>query len=166
MICGVDPGNEGALALLDAKGGLIDVVDMPAVEIKVAGSDRMRVAPAGLAEILRRWNPAHVVIERVQGLPTDGGARAFAFGFAAGAVAGVVATLGLPMTYVTPQKWKAASGVTKDKETCRQRALELWPAHAGKFARKSVDGDRAEACLIARYGIMALRLVELGNAAA
>ncbi len=165
MILGVDPGNLGALALLDARGGIIDVQDMPAVEIKVSGSDRARVAPAGLADLLRRWQPAHAVIERVHGLPTDGGARAFAFGFAAGAVGGVVAALGIPMTYVSPQKWKAASGVTKDKETCRQRVLELYPAHAGLFARQK-DADRAEAVLLARYGIMALRLVELGRAAA
>lgn len=165
MICGVDPGSSGALALLDARGNLLDVRDMPSAEIKVSGNDRKRIVPAELALILREWAPAHVVIERVQGLPSDGGARAFAFGYAAGAVGGVVATLGYPMTFVSPQKWKKASGVTSDKETCRMRALELWPMHAAWFARK-LDADRAEAALLARYGIMALRLVELGRTAA
>ena len=160
MIAGIDPGNQGALALLDSRGNLLNVMDMPSVEVKVSGSDRHRVVPAELARILRYWAPNHVVIERVQGLPTDGGARAFAFGYAAGAVGGVVAALGIPMTFVTPQAWKKASGVTADKETCRMRALELWPKHANDFRLKTRP-DRAEAALIALYGIKALRIIEL-----
>ena len=42
-------------------------------------------------------------------------------------------------------------GVTKDKDSSRARALELWPERAELFKRKK-DADRAEAALLAEWG--------------
>jgi crossover junction endodeoxyribonuclease RuvC len=76
----------------------------------------------------------------------------FSFGFSAGLVDGVLAGLGIPTTYVTPQSWKRAAGLTSDKSAVRLRAAQLFPDMAKHFARVKDDG-RAEAALIARYGV-------------
>jgi hypothetical protein len=51
---------------------------------------------------------------------------------------------------VTPQRWKKLMGVTADKNTSRQLAINLWPDQAHLFARVK-DVDRAEAALIAEW---------------
>jgi len=67
-----------------------------------------------------------------------------------GAIQGVVQTLGNPLHFVTPQKWKKAAGlIGADKDYARTKALQLYPD--ADLARKK-DIGRADAILIARYG--------------
>ena len=74
----------------------------------------------------------------------------FAEGY--GSLLGALGVLRVPVHHVTPTVWKKGEGVTADKSTSRQRACELWPTESHRFARVKDDG-RAEACLIARYGL-------------
>jgi len=53
--------------------------------------------------------------------------------------------------YVTPSKWKAHFGLTRDKGVSRGMAMQRFPEYAEKFKRVKDDG-RAEAALIALYG--------------
>lgn len=89
-------------------------------------------------------------MEQVHAMPRQGVSSTFAFGKACGMIDGVVAARGLPVTYVTPHKWKKAMGVTADKNSSRQAAINLWPSEAELFKRVR-DADRAEAALIAQY---------------
>jgi hypothetical protein len=68
-----------------------------------------------------------------------------------GALRTVVALCNIPYQLVTPGKWKNHFRLDSDKEKARALAIRLWPG-CGHFERKR-DHGRAEAALIARYGI-------------
>lgn len=146
MIVGIDPGATGAIAWLDDFGRLIAVRDLPVVR----GEGLM---PAVLAEILREPHrtPIHAFLERVAARPGAGVSGMFNFGRGYGMIEGVLAACGIPVTLVTPSKWKGSLRVPADKGACRARAAQLWPGLAGTFARSKDDG-RAEAALIGLYG--------------
>ncbi len=149
-ICGVDPGCSGALALLDESGNLLECEDMPTVKIKSGKTAKARLACGELVRLLREWAPDVVVIELVGGMPGQGAASSFQFGYAAGGLEGACAALGLSVQYTSPVVWKRAMKVTSDKETSRLLAMRRWPGSSKQFARKSDDG-RAEAALIAEW---------------
>ena len=144
IIVGIDPGNNGGIALL-RHGQLIYADHLPIVGKTLS------------AHLLNNWfadilpdTPDMVVVEQVHAMPRQGVSSTFAFGKACGMIEGVVAARGLPVTYVTPQRWKKAMGVTADKNSSRQLAINLWPGEADLF-RRVKDADRAEAALIAKY---------------
>jgi hypothetical protein len=149
LVLGVDPGKSGALAFLDSDGRLIDVVDMPDAKGAALGA-LVRVALEDHAphRVISAW------VEEVHAMPRQGVSSTFTFGAGYGAVLGALGALGVPTHGVTPAAWKRGQRVTADKASSRQRAVELWPEAAGRFARVRDDG-RAEAALIARHGIMA-----------
>ena len=66
-------------------------------------------------------------------------------------IKGVLSTLGIPFTPVSPSKWKKTFNLGKDKNESRAAATRLFPDLASEFARKKDDG-RAEAILIAKWG--------------
>ena len=151
-IIGVDPGMSGAIALLDVRGGLVDVWDMPTVEIKVGKAMKKRVAPEVIAAELRAYAEySTAYIEKVAAMPGQGVSSMFAFGEAYGLVRGVLAGMGIPCTTVTPAVWTKAMRVAAGKDGSRQRAMELWPDKAALFKRVKDDG-RADAALIAEWG--------------
>jgi hypothetical protein len=143
IVLGIDPGLHGALAWLDSEApDRVDVEDTP-----VAGSD---VDGATVARLIEARRPATAIIEQVGGRPGDGGAAAFKFGASVGAVRGVLAVLRVPVSFVSPARWKSHFRLSADKDLSRRRALELFPHSAELFARKC-DHNRAEAALIALW---------------
>ncbi len=153
MIVGIDPGAKGALAFLTEAGALVTVHDMPTAEIKVGKVKRARVSVAELSNLLSERDVTAAFIERVGAMPGQGVSSCFTFGYAAGAIEGVLAAQGVSVTFVTPQAWKKAMQISgDDKGKSRQRAAQLFPSHAGLFSRVKDDG-RAEAALIALHGL-------------
>jgi hypothetical protein len=143
-IIGVDPGLSGAIAFyFPSQPMRVAVHDMPLADGEVC-------APL-LAEMIVDYQPSLAVIERVGAMPGQGVVSMFNFGRAYGDVRGVVGALAIPVHYVTPQKWKKHYQLSSDKEECRGRALQLFPACADHFKRKK-DHGKAEAALIAKYG--------------
>lgn len=154
FIIGVDPGASGAVAILEDTGQLVQVFDMPAVEIQVGGKAKRRVAPEMLASELRLYN-VHgtvAVVEQVSARPGQGVSSMFAFGQAYGLVLGVLAGLWIPTKTVTPSAWKKALKLNTGKDAARAKAAQLWPQMASDFKRVKDDG-RAEAALIANWGL-------------
>lgn len=154
FIIGVDPGASGAVAILEDTGQLVQVFDMPAVEIQVGGKAKRRVAPEMLASELRLYN-VHgtvAVVEQVSAMPGQGVSSMFAFGQAYGLVLGVLAGLWIPTKTVTPSAWKKALKLNTGKDAARAKAAQLWPQMASEFKRVKDDG-RAEAALIANWGL-------------
>ena len=152
-ILAIDPGLSGALCLLCLADRSIQAFDMHVTE--------GRVDAAKLAAIVDQLNfqagrQIHAAVELVSSMPRQAGA--FNFGRSVGVVHGVLGTLGIPMTLVSPNVWKGAMGLHRMpgesqadvKSRARFLAQKLWPAQAALFARVKDDG-RAEACLIARY---------------
>lgn len=151
FVIGIDSGAAGAVAILEA-GKLVQVFDMPVVEVMSGGKAKRRVAPEILASELRLYNVADTVavVEQVGAMPGQGVTSMFAFGQAYGLVLGVLAGLWIPTTTVTPTTWKKALKLNAGKDGARAKAAQLWPAQANEFKRVKDDG-RAEASLLAYW---------------
>jgi crossover junction endodeoxyribonuclease RuvC len=152
MMIGCDPGIHGAIAWLSDDGHLIEVRDLPVAK----ANGKSELMPAALADMLRERPATHAFVERVASRPGAGVASSFNFGRGYGQIEGVLAALGVPVTLVTPAKWKAALRLPADKSAARLRAAQLWPGLAGTFARVKDDG-RAEAALLGLYGAQTMR---------
>lgn len=140
MICGVDVGKTGAIAILYDDDGLV-VKDMPVIDKEING--------AALAVIFSQYKPDHIYIEAVNSFGM-GRQSAFNFGQGVGVLKGVIATLQLPWSPVSPQRWKKFFHLNRDKGASRAAATRLFPAYANLFERVKDDG-RAEAALIALW---------------
>lgn len=147
-VAGVDPGQSGAIAIVDSTDGIICCVDMP-------------VTGGGVSPVLvHRELAGHghldlAVIENVHSMPKQGVASSFKFGRSKGVLEGVTAALRVPVEMPTASVWKRSMGVTADKDSSRTKALELHPDAADLLARKK-DADRAEDLLLAEYGLRLL----------
>ena len=161
MICGIDPGASGALAILDNRGAYVAHMLMPSVKL----GKSTRVNGAAVAAFLREHPVNHVYLERVAAMPGQGVASMFTFGHAAGLVEGVVTGMGLPMDSVTPQAWKRAAGlIGTDKDASRSRAVQLYP-DLRILDLKAKGQAVADALLIARFGMEAMGRIAGRNAA-
>ena len=177
-VCGIDPGISGALGLLTLGGGykFVDARDMPTVDVGKQTRVR-RVNTKAVAAILKHWSPAVVVLERAWAMPRRtvkqavpcptckhveetggmGATSAFNYGDTYGSLRTLVEALGFELLEVEPSVWKRAAGLKgkglttpEVKEASRQKAIAMWPE--GPFGRLK-DHARAEALLIARYGL-------------
>jgi|SRR6516164_6102851 crossover junction endodeoxyribonuclease RuvC len=150
LIVGVDPGINGALAIVNiAIDGvmpvLVDVLDVPVIG---AGA-KERVNTMLVRDWLAQHQPDHALIERAGSMPKQGVASTFKYARAVGSLETVVACSGIPYSIIEPSVWKKFHHLPgKDKEAARQRALQLFPSAHALFARKK-DHQRAEAALIA-----------------
>ena len=152
-VMGIDPGAKGAIAILTDTGSLVEVWDMPTLEIKVGKATKTRISPEVLAEELRNWDSVRAAfMEAVSSSPQMGVSSAFAFGEGFGVVKGVLAALQIPLVLVPPAKWKRDMGLNQSKDGSRAKAIAKWPRHAGEFKLVKHDG-RAEAALIGLWGV-------------
>jgi Holliday junction resolvasome RuvABC endonuclease subunit len=153
-ILGVDPGIHGAVAVLTQDGQLVEVFDMPTMEVKVGKATKNRISPELLVAELRgrAEYTAAAYIEAVSASPQMGVTSSFAFGEALGIIKGVLAAMNIPVRMVPPAKWKRDMNLNASKDGSRAKAIALWPAQAAEFKRVRDDG-RAESALIAAWGI-------------
>jgi crossover junction endodeoxyribonuclease RuvC len=140
IFAAVDPGAVHAAIALFQDGHPVFVDD-----IRATNGILDSVA---LAKALGDMKVRHVVVENVHSMPRQGMSSTFKFGMGCGIIHGVVGALRLPLTLVTPVKWKSFHAlVQRDKEAARQLAIRRWPHLESQLARKR-DVDRAEALLI------------------
>ena len=162
MYLGIDPGLDGALALLAKDGERIHLLaDMPTT---TARQGKRAVDGALLADVVREAMTAsqaegdgrlEAVVEKVGAMPGQGVSSMFAFGQGFGTLLGVLAALGVRYRLVTPVTWKkSAKLIGQEKDSARQLALRLWPERSGDFQRKA-DVGRADAALIGYFGRLA-----------
>lgn len=150
---GIDPGISGAISVFDwYTRSLLEVIDMPTLEVDSGKTKKRHISAAGLRDILVCYPEAHVIIEKVGAMPGQGVSSMFNFGRSAGIIEGVVAALRMPSTYVTPATWTKGVGRAAGKDASRMRAMELFPTRADLFKRAKDDG-RADAALIAYWYI-------------
>jgi crossover junction endodeoxyribonuclease RuvC len=151
IFLGADPGTTGAIAIV-SEAGFLATDDLPVHVIKTGRKTRRMLDLGALRTLLTRQRIDHVVIEQVGTRPGEGRVSAFNFGYTAGAIVGLVAGLQLPYSLVTPQLWQRAAGCGPSPDAARQTAGRLYPAAVPYLTRKR-DAGRADAILIARYGI-------------
>lgn len=152
LILGIDPGLDGALALVELSGGgLVEIYDVPVLILKNKRElDRYtlaRIIDSHCHEIAEAW------IERVWARPGEREIQAFAFGAVYSALCQACCDSFLPLHEISPQAWKKAAGlpVGGDKDESRKAASIQWPASCGRWPAKKHHG-RAEAALIAAHG--------------
>ena len=142
-IMGLDPGVSGAVAFYypEQRAG-ISVYDVPTVGKEINAS--------ALYALIKKYSPDLAIVESVHAMPRQGVSSSFNFGVSYGIAKGVIGSLGIPVVFVTPGKWKKHFSLTSDKEKSRALAISTWP-FSDHFRRKKDDG-RAEAALLALYG--------------
>ncbi|CAB5178791.1 hypothetical protein UFOVP156_36 [uncultured Caudovirales phage] len=150
-IIGIDPGLNGAIAVLDQSQKLLVCHDMPTVTLQSSKTTKRQVNEHQVAEILQRVQPTHAFLEFVSARPNQGVTSMFNFGVSYGIIRGVLGALQIPYSFVTPQKWQRDLGVAKGKDANRLRAIQLYPESVNYFSRARDDG-RADAALIAHWG--------------
>lgn len=150
LILGVDVGLNGALAFL-LDGQLVNVEDMPLVDVKHGAKSRKELSAALLHDRLVHMDIriGKAVLENVNAFGM-GRTSAYRFGVNVGTIVGVLTACGIRIETVSPAKWKKAMGLTTDKKLSRAMAIKLWPDQSQCFARMKDDG-RAEAALLAEW---------------
>jgi hypothetical protein len=151
LIVGIDPGMQGAISVLTPEGRLEGLWDTPTLMLKTSRGTRQEYDVVGMTGILAPYvgPQTHVLIEESQSLPGQGVRSTWTTGYGFGIWLGILGALGLAHTRVRPAVWKRRLGLTSDKEQCRLRAMQLYPA-ADLRLRK--HHGRAEALLMAWYG--------------
>lgn len=155
MFVGIDAGVSGALAAVGRNGCHL-VADLPIVE-----GDLKQVNPRGLLDLLREAVPADekgmVVIEDIRVRQFKGRVMSHTtetvlvgMRFAIEAVAGIA---GMQVHVVQPSSWKKHYGLLgTDKTASLDKARAIYPA-LQPFLKRQKDNNRAEAMLIARWGL-------------
>ena len=152
-VLGIDPGISGGLAIVEitdrAAPVLVECIDIPVV----GTGAKERVDVTAICKFIDRHKPIRAPIERAQAMPKQGASSGFKYGRAVGAIEAAITLCAVPVEIIEPSAWKKFWKLPgKDKESGRQKALQLFRAAHAALARKK-DHGRAEASLIALYGV-------------
>jgi len=154
IVVGIDPGLNGAIAVLQDKK-VLSITDMPVMAD--GKKNKRQLNNAQLAEILRKntseGDEISIVVEQVNAMPGQGVTSMFNFGQTFGAIKGVCAALQLPIFFVRPSKWKKYFElINSSKDSSRTKAIEMYPNLSDQLAKKK-DVNKSDAILIARFFI-------------
>jgi len=156
LIIGVDPGLSGAIAAIDHNGLFRGVWDMP---VEVTHTGKNRVCAWLLLQVFKEIMemavdqegadvPVMCYVESVSAMPGQGVTSMFNFGDGFGVVRAVIAVSQVPVTFVSPVKWKRTMGmIGTDKNYSLTLARQYWPD--APLTLKKHTG-RADALLIAK----------------
>ena len=135
---GIDPGKDGALAMIDDKGRVTIFPFDEAVYV---------------AALYQMKGRSKCALEKVGARPGQGTVSMFSFGENFGFIRGVLEAFNIPYELVRPQKWKKEFSLTSDKKQSIVTAHRLFPdVDLRKSERCKKDHpDSAEALLIAEW---------------
>lgn len=154
FVLGIDPGANGGICLLASDGEIVSLCKMPPTPQDVL---REIEDCANLAKCGERG--LYCVLEKVGGMPGQGGSASFNFGKGFGHLEMALLALGVKTMLVTPQKWQkhyqlgsasqcASKTEWKNKlKACAQRLFPKLPSGV-----KAITLATADALLIAEYG--------------
>jgi len=147
IFCGIDPGVDGAVAVINTDTGFVTVDDLP--------TGPHGIDPVALQDELRIWGIRSVHLEDNRANGRNGSLANFSMGRSEGLIVAAVLCAGIPLWRVRPVEWQRAVGLSnvkaaERKEASRLRAREMYPEMAALLKRKK-DHNRAEALLIATY---------------
>lgn len=160
-ILGIDPGVNGALALVEpVSRTIINIWDTPNyTETLTTGKNRKSIKIDALINIYKVIQQAaagddidiKVQIERVQAYGKQSAPAAFNFGYAAAIPYVMARVFEWPIAYVSSVSWKRQFQLqATNKDAARIFVLKHFPKQSEFFKRKK-DIDRADAVLIAFY---------------
>lgn len=144
-IFAIDPGINGAFAVLDWSGEYLGCGDLPRFEKSLNAVE--------LGKLICGYAPEKAVVERVGAMPGQGVTSMFNFGASYGMCLGVLGGAGIPVSLVQPGVWKRHFGLlNKSKDAARQLATQKFPK-ASHCLRLKRDVGRADALLLALYSL-------------
>lgn len=154
IICGIDPGQTGGIAIVNDDAHDVSVAVMPDSVLSFIA-------------FMRAVAPSHVWIEKAQAMPKNGVVSMFRYGLHFGELIGAISALGYPHTQVRPWDWCRAMHIGASGGSAKCRSLEtarrLFPhvdLRGGPKAKKPHAGI-VDALLIAEYGRRQLRFGEI-----
>ena len=137
---GIDPGKQGAIAIIDSETRDLQCHDMPdttaALHDLIAGLPIIKACT-----VEKPFFPSMIGV-------TNAAKIAMAYG----TLTGALQWRDIPFAEVRPAKWKAAMDLSSSKSASREKAAQMFPDHADLFKRVKDDG-RAESVLIAAWGM-------------
>ncbi len=151
-IIGIDPGLNGAIAVLE-NNKVKEIFDVPVMP--EGKKNKRQLNSAQLVKMLKdiSFNKEEtvVVVENVSAMPGQGVTSMFNFGQTFGAIKGICAALGLPIFFVRPAKWKKHFDlINSSKDASRTKAIEMYPSISDQLSKKK-DVNKSDAILIARF---------------
>lgn len=159
MICGIDPGLDGAISFYEPTLGLLETKPLPVRWKLIGGKKRHEIDKPALMAMLNMMSVSKIICEEPQAMPGMGATSSMSFGVTCGSIYGVIEALkyqkekhgeSLTILYVFPATWKMYMKVPSDKNRARDMAVKLFPAYADQFRLKQDEG-KAEAALLAWY---------------
>ncbi len=142
---GIDPGQNGGLALISANGHGVECNKMPSTEKDIYSL---------LADCVTN---TFCIIEKVHSMPGQGVASTFKFGKGYGGLRMALVACKIPFDEVTPRTWQKGLGIpprkketetkTQWKNRLKARAQQLFPF----FPSEKITLATADALLIAEY---------------
>jgi crossover junction endodeoxyribonuclease RuvC len=175
LIIGIDPGINGAVAFVevDKAGTIINITLISTPSIQRVNAKGKAIACPELVKrirtVLKKYQasdiPKHAFLESVHSMTRQGVSSSFSFGKAVGIVEGIFSAFDIPITLVTPQKWKKHFGLLKqEKDDSRKYVINNYPELTDQLSLKK-HVDKAEAFLIAMYGLELLKNNPIINSA-
>jgi crossover junction endodeoxyribonuclease RuvC len=162
IVCGIDPGLDGALAALSVNDvAMVSAVVMPVIGKK--GKGKRILDNKAIANWFRNMNRTYeirsVFLEAVHSMPGQGVVSTGSLMRGFGSIEGILDTLDLPWSAVPPQTWKKVVlvGTKKDKAAAIAHVrrnydrLDSSIMYATLQSRTYHDGI-ADALCIADYG--------------
>lgn len=122
---GIDPGVKGCISIVDETGKFVEsffllknTKNVDAVEISNT-----------LLNLSKYEDNCHVIIENIHAIFGSSAKGTFNFGFIAGLIEGVIATIGLPYTKVNPKIWqkemfRGVNVMTKPSTTGKTQVID------------------------------------------
>lgn len=122
---GIDPGVKGCISIVDETGKFIESFFL----LKNAKNvDAVEISNA-LLNLSKYEDNCHVIIENIHAIFGSSAKGTFNFGFIAGLIEGVIATIGLPYTKVNPKIWqkemfRGVNVITKPSTTGKTQVID------------------------------------------
>lgn len=161
VFIGIDPGFSGGIVRIgiDERNQpfIMDKMPMPLV----SASGKKLIDLHLVYMVLKKWveqysSITEFIIEEVGSMPKQGIASAFRFGYFAGALEGIVATMVAPVTFVRPQAWMKVvfKDIPKSSEVpsrifCQRRYP--YESFLASGRSKIAHDGMTDACAIAHY---------------
>ena len=146
-ICGIDPGANGAVCVLDSND-----------PVYIALLDLGKTTPFDAAHWLQKQKPDTVWIEDVHSLFGMSAKSNFSFGRNLGSILAITELLkGIPPKTVTPKVWQKYIGVTAKGKAIKKQVAKiaqyLYPQAELHGKRGGLLDGRSDALMIAHYGL-------------
>lgn len=144
IYCGVDPGNKGAICLLQV---------VPYLSVEFLPNKPSRE----LYNYLYMLNIRNVTIEEVHSIHKVSAKSNFTFGRNLGLLEGMFLSLDCTLNYVQPKKWQQYYNLNNSEGNIKQlvasKATELYPSESSQFygPRGGLKDGVTDSLLIAHY---------------